>query len=95
MSQTQDEPKKKEKKKPPVKPEQLRREAQRLGVRALEALASIMSGEGQDSARLAAAREVLDRAYGRPKPALTEADAEPLTVVLKQFSPPPEAEDEA
>lgn len=92
MSETQGEPKKKPS---PVKPERLRREARRLGVDALKALASIMSGEGQDSARLAAAREVLDRAYGRPKPASAEVDGEPLTVVLRQFSPPPEAEDKA
>lgn len=75
----------------PVKPERLRREAQRRSIEALEALVSIMKGDGQATARLAAARELLDRGYGRPRPmAAEDGENEPLTVVLRQFSPPDE-----
>ena len=47
----------------------LQKEARGMSMLALETLAAIMRGDGQDSAKLAAAREVLDRAHGKPKPA--------------------------
>jgi hypothetical protein len=58
----------------------------------LETLAKIMQGTGQDSAKLAAAREVLDRAHGKPKPAAkakprkAPEKADNLTVIVKRFS---------
>jgi len=69
----------------------LREAAQKLNRLALDTLAEIMRGEGQDSARLAAAREVLDRAHGKPKPATKAKAAKPkadrgLTVIVKRFS---------
>jgi hypothetical protein len=74
--------------KPPAMPaEGLRKGAQRLASAALEALAAIMQGEGQDSVKLAAAREVLDRGYGRPKLGEPEAAARGgMTVIVKRFS---------
>ena len=77
----------------PMSAPQLRAEAQKLSAAALKALESIMAGEGQDSVRLAAAGEVLDRGYGRPKPGGAEDESDPLTVVIRQFTPPPERED--
>jgi hypothetical protein len=73
----------------------LRRQAQALSALALETLAEIMRGAGQDAVRLAAAREVLDRAHGRPKLGESEAAPEGLTVVVKRFTdaPDPEAAD--
>jgi hypothetical protein len=70
----------------------LKAEAQSLGSLALETLAGIMRSEGQTAVKLSAAREVLDRGYGRPKPAAkpkarkaSEA-AGGLTVIVKRFS---------
>ena len=40
--------------------------ARKYTLPALEALAAIMETSGSDPARLAAARELLDRAHGRP-----------------------------
>ena len=72
----------------------LRRKAQALSGLALETLAAIMKSEGQDSVRLAAAREVLDRGYGRTKLGAAESKAEaegaPYTVVVQRFSDPPD-----
>ncbi|MDB5425824.1 MAG: hypothetical protein JWQ29_3240 [Phenylobacterium sp.] len=70
----------------------LRRKAQALSGLALETLAAIMRSEGQDSVRLAAAREVLDRAHGRPKLGEPEASSEGMTVIVKRFSDVTEAE---
>ncbi len=59
---------------------------------ALATLTKIMQGEGQDSVRLAAAREMLDRAHGKPKPPAKprsrKASEKPenLTVIVKRFS---------
>jgi hypothetical protein len=82
----------------------LKTEAQKMSRLALDTLAAIMSGDGQDSAKLAAAREVLDRAYGKPQaPAKPKARsgakaAEPMTVIVKRFTdvtPQDEAEADA
>lgn len=64
-----------------------REAAQKLSRAALKTLREIMGGEGTPSVRLAAAREVLDRAYGRPR-ALAESEAETqgLTVIVKRYS---------
>lgn len=69
----------------------MRRQAQRLTSKALKALAEIMQGEGQAAVRLAAAREILDRAHGRPKLGEPEAGPEGLTVIVRQFTDPPES----
>ena len=70
----------------------LRRKAQALSGLALETLAKIMRSEGQDSVRLAAAREVLDRAHGRPKLGEPEAAPGGMTVIVKRFSDVTDAE---
>lgn len=53
---------------------------------ALKTLVSIMQGSKSDAARVAAAKELLDRAYGRPAQAITDPDGGPLTVVIKRFA---------
>jgi hypothetical protein len=70
----------------------LRRKAQALSGLAMETLAAIMRSEGQDSIRLAAAREVLDRAHGRPKLGEPEGASDGMTVIVKRFSDVTEAE---
>ena len=71
----------------------LREEAQRMNALALKTLGELMDGVGQDSVKLAAAREVLDRAHGKPKGAgpkarrTTRAPAKRgMTVIVKRFS---------
>lgn len=76
----------------PMSAKALREEAQKLNKLALETLQAIMRGTGQDSVKLAAAREVLDRAHGKPKGAgskarRTRAPAKRgMTVIVKRFS---------
>jgi hypothetical protein len=75
---------------------ELQAESRKLAARALETLADIMKSKGQDSVRLAAAREVLDRGYGRTKLGGAEGKAAggkadeggPYTVVVQRFSDP-------
>jgi hypothetical protein len=70
----------------------LRQEAQSMNALALETLAAIMRGTGQDAVKLAAAREVLDRAHGKPGPSAAKAKASKdsargrMTVIVKRFS---------
>lgn len=71
----------------------LKQEAQTMSALALQTLATIMEGEGQDSVKLAAAREVLDRAHGKPKAAVKARAAKPsskgpksVRVIIKRFS---------
>jgi hypothetical protein len=77
---------------PPTPEAKLRHKAQGLSGLALETLAEIMRGEGQAAVRLAAAREVLDRAHGRPKLGDPDAAPEGLTVVVKRFTDAPDPE---
>lgn len=80
----------------------LRSAARELSELALKTLAGIMNGGGQDAVKLAAAREVLDRAHGKPTPSAAKAKAKPakaastggMTVIVKRFSEVT-AEDEA
>jgi hypothetical protein len=57
---------------------------------AIETLRSLMKGECQASVKLAAAREVLDRGFGKPKPAKISKPRPPrprdsgLTVIIKR-----------
>lgn len=62
-----------------------RNRARRLSALALETLGEIMRGGGADAARLAAAREVLDRAYGKCRATEPDGDPEGLTVVVRRF----------
>lgn len=62
----------------------VREAAKALGDLAVETLGQIMRGDGSDAAKLGAAREVLDRAYGKAR-AADEAAAEPVTVVIRRF----------
>ena len=64
-----------------------REKAQELGGRALDILTELMTSDAPPAVRLAAAREVLERALGRPKPGgATEADPKGLTVIVKRYS---------
>ena len=76
--------------------DQLRMGARRLVDPALATLGKIMEGTGQDSVRLAAAREVLDRAFGRTKLGAADGklDGAPYTVVVQRFSDPPDSKAE-
>ena len=60
----------------------VRASARTLGDLAVTTLADIMKGNGSDAAKLGAAREVLDRAYGKAR-ATEEGDGEPVTVVCR------------
>lgn len=62
----------------------LRTATRALGALAVETLGGIMRGSGGDAAKLGAAREVLDRAFGKAR-AGDEAAGEPYTVVIRQF----------
>jgi hypothetical protein len=75
-----------------LKVSQLQSESRKLAQQALETLAKIMEGDGQDSIRLAAAREVLDRGYGRTRLGGADGKADggaPYTVVVQRFTDPP------
>ena len=93
------------KKKTPSAAEELKTVARGMCGKALDTLAAIMDGQGTDSAKLAAAREVLDRAHGKPKSAAKprarkpkDPTKGPMTVIVKRFSevtPEDEAEHDA
>ncbi len=77
----------------PMTAGELRKAAQERSKLAIETLEAIMGGGGQDSVKLAAAREVLDRAHGRTdararkvKPQKAPAKAAGMTVIVKRFS---------
>jgi hypothetical protein len=75
----------------PMTAKALQTAARAMSELALQALADIMKGTGQDSAKLAAAREVLDRAHGKPKPPAKPKAAKPaspggMTVIVKRFT---------
>ncbi|MEO8113598.1 MAG: hypothetical protein ABI655_04390 [Phenylobacterium sp.] len=67
---------------------EMREKAQKLSELALATLAKIMEEGTQEALKLAAAREVLDRGFGRPKPGEPEAASQGLTVVVRRFAPP-------
>lgn len=77
----------------------LKAAARRMSELALKTLTDIMEGKGQDSVKLAAAREVLDRGHGKPKPASKAKARKPktpaqgeVTVVIKRFTDAPDPE---
>jgi hypothetical protein len=77
---------------------ELRKAARAMSDLALQTLANIMNGGGQDTARLAAAREVLDRGHGKPKPApktatkTKAATTGDVTVVIQRYTDAPDPE---
>jgi hypothetical protein len=90
-------------KKKGMRKSELQSKARGLGELALQTLSSIMASEGPSPIRLAAAREVLDRGFGRPR--IAEADpakaSQGFRVVVRQFTderdddPAGDAEDRA
>lgn len=65
----------------------LRKSAQGKTKLALDTLTELMKAPGtQASVKLGAAREVLDRAYGKPKAGDPETSSEALTVVVRRFT---------
>jgi len=65
---------------------EVRDAARALAPLAFETLADIMRCGSPDTARLAAAKEVLDRAHGKSKASEADpADTEGLTVVIRRF----------
>jgi len=69
----------------------LKQQAQAMSALALTTLGKIMEGTGQDSAKLGAAREILDRGHGKPKPApkprsRPAAAKGGMTVIVKRFT---------
>lgn len=63
----------------------VREAARDLAPLALETLESIMRDGSTDTAKLAAAREVLDRAGGKPRAGDGGGDPGPLTVTIRRF----------
>lgn len=63
----------------------LRERARALSGLALDTLAAIMEGKGADTARLAAAREVLDRGYGKTRPGVEDEDDGDLTWLAQRY----------
>ncbi|TAJ89722.1 hypothetical protein [Reyranella sp.] len=61
---------------------QLKALAQKHTSEALKTLASIMKGGDSDSARVAAAKELLDRGYGKPAQAIVggDEDSQPIRI---------------
>ena len=78
----------------PKSPEALLRcKAQAMSFLALEALAKIMlDDEAPAPVKLAAAREVMDRAHGRPKVGGSADATEGLTIVVRRFTDAPDPE---
>lgn len=79
---------------PAAAPEtELRDKARGMTDLALETLEKLMKArKAQASVKLGAAREVLDRGYGKPKAGDAEAGAEGLTVVVQRFTDAPDPE---
>ena len=69
----------------------VRKAARTKALAALDALETLMMSDGQTAVRLAAAREILDRGYGRPKPSEAEVVQKPrgMTVIVRKFTAPP------
>lgn len=57
--------------------------AQQYGSDAIDTLAALMVGAEQESARIAAAKELLDRGYGKATQIVAGDEAAPLRVVTR------------
>jgi hypothetical protein len=55
--------------------------AQKHGPEALKTLVEILKKSEQDTARIAAAKELLDRAYGKSTQPISQDDENPLEVI--------------
>lgn len=73
---------------PPMGAAGLRRGAQQLTRLALETLGGIMREGKSETAKLAAAREVLDRGHGKAKAAPDPEDDSDTEVVVRRFCDP-------
>jgi hypothetical protein len=60
--------------------------AQEHGEKAILTLADLMVNAESDSAKIAAAKELLDRGFGKAAQAITGADGAPLIPPLIQFA---------
>lgn len=68
----------------------LREAAQKLAPLALETLRDLMQGSGSDASRLAAAREVLDRAHGKARANTSDGqDDDGMVVKIRRFGDGP------
>lgn len=63
------------------KPRGLKSDAAKFAAEALEVLATLMRESGSDQVKVAAARELLDRAHGKPK----AEDGKPEEATLAQL----------
>lgn len=61
--------------------------AQNYAAEAISALATILATSDNDSARISAAKELLDRGYGRAQQAVELSGEVGLTVQIVKFSP--------
>lgn len=57
--------------------------AQAYGPEAVETLAGIMRSSDSDKARASAAKELLDRGYGKPAQAITGEDGGPVRLITE------------
>jgi hypothetical protein len=63
------------------KPRALKSDAAKFAAEALDILATLMRESGSDQVRVAAARELLDRAHGKPK----AEDGKPESLTLQEM----------
>lgn len=63
--------------------EEFRELAREHGAEALDTLVAIMTGAGSETARIAAAREILDRAYGKTAVPLPDPPAGNGTITIQ------------
>jgi hypothetical protein len=65
----------------------IKAQAQKYTPDALKTLHAIMRDSESDAARVSAAKELLDRGYGKsPQPQTGEGGEGPITVVIRKFS---------
>lgn len=57
--------------------------AQKHGTEAIDTLTAIMRSGESEQAKIAAAKELLDRGYGRPPQAVTGDDGGPVEVIYR------------
>jgi hypothetical protein len=70
--------------KPEMPRAELREEAGRYANEAVLALVELMRNSSSDPVRVAAARELLDRAHGKPKAESDKAEGESLSELIRR-----------
>lgn len=65
--------------------EEIKTIAQQYGADAIKTLATLMQTSDSDTAKIAAARELLDRGYGKSAQSITGANGLPLMPPVIQF----------